>query len=114
MFEAVDGSKRRYALALLVGFVSIATFTAMGAAVQLWYERRLRHPLTWFRLITLSTSIAVVLLPVMAASVVPGHHPRQFADPDFLPRWLHRYDPVTGTMPLWGSHPGPAPAAPVA
>jgi hypothetical protein len=39
----------------------------------------------------------------MVVSALPGHHPRQFTDPDYLPRWLHRYDPATGTMPLWGS-----------
>ena len=26
-----------------------------------------------------------------------------FADPIYLPAWLRRYDPVTGTMPLWGT-----------
>jgi hypothetical protein len=39
----------------------------------------------------------------MAASVMPSHHPRQFADPTFLPTWLRQYDPETDTMPVYGS-----------
>lgn len=103
VFEAVDGSKLRYAYALLLGFLSICFFTTLGTLMQLWAERRLHRPLTWFRLIRLSISVAFVLLPVMAASVVRGHHPRQFADPTFLPTWLRQYDPETGTMPIYRS-----------
>jgi predicted metal-dependent hydrolase len=108
VFEATDGSKLRYAWAALVGFLTIAAFTALGALVQLHGERRLRYPITWFRLGRLAGSLAFVLVPTLVVSALPGHHPRDFTDPAYLPAWLTQYDPATGTMPLWGSLPGGA------
>jgi predicted metal-dependent hydrolase len=103
VFEATDGSRLRYAFAALVGFVTIAAFTAVGALVQLHGERRLRNPLTWFRLGALAISLAFVLVPTLVVSALPGHHPRDFTDPSYLSAWLTLYDPETGTMPLWGT-----------
>ncbi len=104
VFEATDGSRLRYAWAALVGLLTIATFTLLGALVQLWGEKRLRNPLTWIRLVGLSVSMAFVLVPTLVVSALPGHHPRDFVDPIYLPAWLGQYDPVTGTMPLWHGH----------
>ena len=104
VFEATDGSRLRYAWAALIGFLTIAAFTAIGALVQLRGEKRLRNPLTWFRLIRLSVSMAFVLVPTLVISALPGHHPRDFVDPIYLPAWLSQYDPETGTMPLWQGH----------
>ena len=104
MFEATDGSRLRYAWAAFVGFTTIAFFTAVGALVQLWGEKRLRNPLTWFRLVRLAVSMAFVLVPTLVLSALPGHHPRDFTDPIYLPAWLAQYDPETGTMPLWSPH----------
>ncbi|MCC5952862.1 MAG: metal-dependent hydrolase [Acidimicrobiia bacterium] len=101
VFEATDGSKLRYALAMTVGFVSISTFTAIGTFQQLWAERRLWRPITWFRLARLAVSLAFTLIPVMVVSALPGHHPRQFTDPSYLPMWLSQYDAETDTMPMW-------------
>lgn len=103
VFEATDGSKLRYAFAMTVGFISITTFTIIGTLMQLWADRRLHNPMTWFRMIRLAVSLAFVLLPVMVVSALPGHHPRQFTDPSFLPAWLRQYDPATGTLPVWHS-----------
>jgi predicted metal-dependent hydrolase len=105
VFEATDGSRLRYAAAAVVGFTTIAAFTAVGALVQLHGERRLRNPLTWLRLVALAVSLAFVLVPTLVVSSLPGHHPRDFTDPIYLPAWLTQYDPETGTMPLWGSDP---------
>lgn len=108
VFEAVDGSKPMYAFAMAVGFVNISVFTIIGTLMQLWADRRLWNPLCWFRMIRLAVSLAFELLPVMVVSALPGHHPRQFTDPTYLPRWLSQYDPETATMPLWGSGPAAA------
>lgn len=105
VFEATDGSRLRYAWATFVGFVTIAVFTALGALVQLRAEKRLRYPVTWFRLGKLAVSLAFALVPTVIVSAMPGHHPRDFTDPIYLPAWLSQYDPVTSTMPLWGSVP---------
>ena len=37
----------------------------------------------------------------LAVSALPGHHPRRFADPVYLPAWLHQYNPDTKTIPVW-------------
>lgn len=103
VFEATDGSRLRYAWSAIVGFLTIAFFTAAGALVQLYGEKKLRNPLTWVRLVALSVSLAFVLVPVLVVSALPGHHPDDFTDPIYLPQWLTQYDPETGTMPLWGS-----------
>ena len=105
VFEATDGSKVRYALAMTMGFLSISFFTVIGTLMQLWADRRLFNPLNWFRMIRLAVSLAFELLPVMVISALPGHHPRDFTDPSLLPVWLREYDPVTETMPLWRSSP---------
>lgn len=105
VFEATDGSRLRYAWATCIGLATIACFTAVGALVQLWGEQRLRYPITWYRLAKLAVSLAVVLVPTVVISSLPGHHPRDFTDPIYLPAWLTQYDPVTATMPLWGSIP---------
>ncbi len=99
VFEAVDGSRLMYAWALTVGFLGIVFFTAVATLLQL--GRRLWNPLTWFRLLRLAVSLAFVLVPTMVVSALPGHHPRQFTDPVYLPQWLRQYDPETGTMPVW-------------
>lgn len=111
VFEATDGSRLRYAWAAIIGFVTIAFFTAVGAIVQLWSEKRLRYPITWIRLAGLAVSMAFVLVPTLVVSALPGHHPRQFTDPIYLPAWLTQYDPGTGTMPLWGTDRSTGPSA---
>lgn len=105
VFEATDGSRLRYAWAAIVGLLTITAFTALGAFVQLRGERRLRYPVTWFRLARLALSLAFVVVPTLVLSCLPGHHPDDFTDPAYLPAWLGQYDAATGTMPLWGSTP---------
>jgi hypothetical protein len=40
-----------------------------------------------------------VLFPTQLVANLPGHHPDDLVDPDWLPRWLAQYDPDTGTIP---------------
>ena len=103
VFEATDGSRLRYAWSAFIGLLTITAFTALGVLVQLWGEKRLRYPVTWFRLAKLAVSLIFVLVPTLVISSLPGHHPRDFTDPIYLPAWLGQYDPVTETMPLWSS-----------
>lgn len=112
VFEATDGSRLRYAWAAIIGFVTIVSFTFLGALVQLHGEKRLRYPVCWFRLLKLGFSMAFEVMPTLLVSSLPGHHPRDFTDPIYLPAWLGQYDPVTGTMPLWGELPGGTTTAP--
>lgn len=103
VFEATDGSRLRYAWAAIIGLLTIAAFTALGSFVQLRGERRLRYPVTWYRLARLAVSLTFVVVPTLVISCLPGHHPDDFTDPTYLPAWVGQYDDVTATMPLWGS-----------
>lgn len=106
VFEATDGSRLRYAWTAWIGFTTIVFFAFLAALVQLHGEKRLHLPICWFRLFKLGISMAFEVMPTLAVSALPGHHPKDFVDPIYLPAWLGQYDPVTGTMPLWGSTPG--------
>ncbi len=74
---------------------------------------RWRSPVAWFRLVAAAFSIAFVTLPDIAVSMLPGHHPDDLVDPEWLVTWLRHFDPATGTVPLLDApseRPAPAPA----
>ena len=62
-------------------------------------DRRLHHPVSWFRLLKWGLSFAWVGLPTLVVSALPGHHPSDFADPIWMSSWLTHFDPETGTIP---------------
>lgn len=101
VFEAIDGSRLRYSIAMLSTFTLLAWFAIIGTLLMVIGSGRMWRPVTYVRLLRWSVSLAFAVLPVMAASALPGHHPSDLADPVFLPTWLRQYDPVTGTLPLW-------------
>jgi len=43
------------------------------------------------------------LLPAMALSALPGHHPSNLIDPSFYGQWLERFDADDGTLPVWSA-----------
>ena len=100
VYEAIDGSRLRYALAMFVTFSLLAWFTTIATLTMLHQDHRAFYPVTYFRLFRWSMSFAFTLLPTMLASSLPGHHPSQFADPLWLSAWLRQYDPETGLMPV--------------
>ena len=75
--------------------------TWAATVVMLAGERRVFYPVTWFRLVRWSISLAFEILPTQLSSALPGHHPRSLVDPIYLPAWLAHFDPATGTLPLW-------------
>jgi uncharacterized protein len=101
VYEAVDGSRLRYATAMTMSLLILVWFTMVATLVMLGRDRRLWLPVAWFRLVRWAFSLAFALLPMMAASALPNHHPSSFTDPVYLPSWLRQFDPATGTMPLW-------------
>jgi predicted metal-dependent hydrolase len=103
VFEQTDGSKLEYSWALTVAFTQICLFTIIGTLMQMWKDRRIFNPVSWVRALWLAASLAFALVPVMVTSALPGHHPRQFSDPVWLPTWLKGYDDATGTMPIYRS-----------
>jgi predicted metal-dependent hydrolase len=101
VYEAVDGSRLRLAAASTLILAIVIPFIIVATVAMLWSQRRLRYPVTWFRLTRWAISMAFTLLPTVAGSLIPSHHPDQLADPPFLAQLLGSIDPATGTMPLW-------------
>jgi predicted metal-dependent hydrolase len=101
VYDAVDGSKLRYALAMVTGTVLLFWFVWLAALTMLRDDGRLFRFGTHWRLFRFGLSAAFELLPAMLVSALPGHHPSDFADPIYLTTLLRQYDPVTETMPLW-------------
>lgn len=101
VYERVDGSKLRYALAMVLGTVLLGWFAWLSALVMLRDDGRLFSPVSHWRLLRWAVSLAFELFPSMLVSALPGHRPSDFADPILLTTWLRQYDPATGTMPIW-------------
>ena len=101
VWEDLDGSRLRYSAAMVLTVSLLVWFTTLAAIVQVVAERRWYHPMTWFRLLRWSLSLAFTLLPIMFISCLPGHHPSALSEPPYLPAWLRQFDPATGTLPSW-------------
>ncbi len=99
VYEAVDGSRLRYLMAMVMSFVILAWFTGISALTMMATDHRLLHPVSWFRLLKWGLSFAWVGLPTLVVSSLPGHHPSDFADPIWMSSWLTHFDPETGTIP---------------
>ena len=92
VFEAVDGSRRRYARAAAVTVMLVLGFVATGALLQLHSLRKLRNPLTWCRLAWWAVSAGMEIIPTLVASCLPGHHPSKLVDPSWYGLWLRDLD----------------------
>lgn len=88
VWDAVDGSRWRYARAGALSLAVLAFLVLWSITVQLHAERRLRSPATWWRTGRLLLSFAFEVVPNLFVSCLPGHHPDQFSDPDWYRHWL--------------------------
>jgi predicted metal-dependent hydrolase len=88
VWEAVDGSRWRYARAGLLSLLLLAWFNLTASLSMLRTEHRLRSPWTWARLVRLALSFAFEVVPTLFLSSLPGHHPSQLTDPDWYGPWL--------------------------
>lgn len=104
-YRAVDGSPVRYLAASAVSVLLLTWFTLLSTIVMLHGTGRLWSPLAWFRVVRHALSLAFEVLPDLAASAMPGHHPSDFVDPVLMCTWLRNFDPGTATMPLWSAQP---------
>jgi len=101
VWVATDGSRRRYLWAAAVSVALLFWFTLCGSVVLLHHQRRLHHPVAWWRLVVWGTSLAFEVLPNLVAGSSPRHSPDELVDPPLLSVWLRQYDPASATMPLW-------------
>jgi predicted metal-dependent hydrolase len=92
VFEAVDGSRWRYARAAATSLTLLLAFVAVGSLLQLRAQRKLRNPLTWCRLGWWAVSAGMELLPTLAVSCLPSHHPSKLVDPSWYRLWLRDLD----------------------
>lgn len=92
VYEAVDGSKLRYALAALTTFSVLAWFTMLTLFTLLFATGRWRSPGCWLRLPRWALGIAFRTMPDLLASCLPGHHPSQLVDPPGLVASLREMD----------------------
>ncbi len=101
VYEASGGGRFRYLAAAGVAAVVLAVTALAGTMAMLAAERRIFSPSSHLRLAGWSLSFIFTALPVVAISALPGHHPRDLADPPGLDHWLDNLDPETATVPEW-------------
>lgn len=100
-YEEVDGSRLRYLTAAVTSIVILSIYTLISTVLNLKAQGRILSPVAWWRLLLCSVSLAWEVLPDVAASAMPGHHPSDFTDPIALSTWLSQYDAETASLPLW-------------
>ena len=89
VYEGTGGGRLRYVAAMVCSMLLLAAFTIAGVASMLWTTRRIFRPIAHLRMLVWSISFLFELLPNMAISALPGHHPDQFVDPVFHDLDLH-------------------------
>ena len=94
-------ARLRLVASMVVALALVVAFVVWGTTVMLAGERRLHHPIAWFRLLRWSLVFAFELLGNLAVSLLPGFHPDDFVDPLFYEVWLREFDAATGTVPIW-------------
>ena len=101
VLDAHPTARRKLPLAMLVAFVVLMGFTALGGLALFVRTSAPLNPQRWARLIGWGFSMAFVVLPVLAGSLSQDFHPEQLVDPPWMAQWLSEYDPVTKTLSLW-------------
>lgn len=92
VWEQIDGNRWRYGAAMTTSFLMLVWFIFLGTVVQLAATRRIFSPLAWFRLLRWAFSYGFEVIPTMVITALPGHHPRDLADPTWLTTWLRELD----------------------
>jgi predicted metal-dependent hydrolase len=97
VFEATDGSRWRYARAAFTTLLLLAVFVTAGTVLQLRAQRKLRNPLTWWRMAWWAVSEGMEITSTLAVSCLPGHHPSKLVDPSWYRLWLADLDASSPT-----------------
>ncbi len=92
VYQAVDGSRWRQAVAAVTTFTILAWFTVLTLMALLVGSGRWRSVGCWLRLPRWAFGIAFRTIPDLVVSCLPGHHPDQVADPVGLVAWLRAED----------------------
>ncbi len=100
-FHDVHGGRRIYVGGMITSMLVLALFAVINTTYLLFRQGRFFHPVAHWRMFKWSLSFLFELLPAMAVSALPGHHPSQLTDPSFYSLWLREFDADTGSMPVW-------------
>ena len=101
VLDAHPDARPKLPFALLVAFVVLMGFTALGGVALFVRTRAALHPIRWCRLIGWGFSMGFTIMPVLAGSLGSSFHPEQLVDPPWLGQWLREYDPTDATLPYW-------------
>lgn len=94
--QRTGGTQLAYTMAMIVSFVILGVFTSLGILTMLFRDRRILHPLAWFRLIGWTLSFLFNAVPLMAVTCLSGHEPSDLLDPPNLMAWLRTHDKESG------------------
>ncbi len=86
--QRTGGTQLAYTGAMIVSFVILGIFTSLGILTMLIRDRRILHPLAWFRLLGWTLSFLFNAVPLMAVTCLSGHEPADLLDPPNLMAWL--------------------------
>ncbi len=103
---AIYAEKVRFAkLRQLSGLVTAAVMLSMFALIGTWAlmiaQRSFFSPRAHANLIRWSLSFIFEVMPLMAVSLLPSHHPRTLTDPAWMAQWLANFNEATGQIPIW-------------
>ena len=90
--QRTGGTQLAYSGALIVSFVILGLFTSLGILTMLIRDRRILHPIAWFRLIGWTLSFLFNAVPLMAVTCLSGYEPADLLDPPNLMAWLRTHD----------------------
>jgi uncharacterized protein len=94
--QRTGGTQLAYTMAMIVSFVILGVFTSLGILTMLIRDRRILHPMAWFRLIGWTLSFLFNAVPLMAVTCLSGHEPADLLDPPNLMAWLRTHDGSQG------------------
>lgn len=81
VYDARHRGRWPLAGAVVVALSLMAAFVVAGTTLGLLHARRLHRPVAWWRLTRWSLGFLFSEIPNVLISVLPGHHPSDFADP---------------------------------
>jgi len=95
LWSAACGRRWRYVRNAALAVVVVGASVTAATLSQLWSARRLWNPLAWGRLVWWAVSAGMEVLPTLAVSCLPSHHPSKLVDPSWYALWLDELG-VTG------------------
>jgi uncharacterized protein len=90
--QRTGGTQLAYTAAMIASFLILGIFTSLGILTMLIRDRRILHPMAWFRLIGWTLSFLFNAVPLMAVTCLSGHEPADLLDPPNLMTWLRSHD----------------------